>query len=47
MSEFENATTLKRPDEITKSRFINPKNQMSKVDAHILAQKNGIVWGAK
>jgi len=45
MNEFENVANLKKPDEITKPRFINPDNQMCKGNACKLAKKHDVVWG--
>lgn len=47
MSVFQGGTVLKKPDGLTKKRYINPNHQICKDDAHKLAKDNDVVWGAE
>ena len=45
MTDFKEGTQLKKPDELTQKRYINPDTQLCKDDACKLAKDNGVVWG--
>lgn len=46
MSEFNNQTQLKIPEELTKPRFV-PESGLSKDDAKRICEENGVVWDVK
>lgn len=46
MSEFNNQTQLKIPEELMKPRFV-PGSGLSKEDAKRICEENGVIWGVE